>query len=500
MAVDHVANHEAIGWKGVLLLARRVLVVLGIGAAMLLLGWQSARYLLLGAYVDHIEGNVVISGWQFFHGAPLYATFGGAPLLATFYGPLAYLLEVPALALFGASAEASKLTSALALVLTIAAMAWHFRRHFSAVQARDALLMLLAGLLFFSPRCFWVRPDPLEALMVALALVSTRTRWSAVGIGICIGVAVNLKIHAFVYFLPLIVELWLSRGWRSLAGMAATSGTVFLLPFLAPGISLPDYAAMLAMQVGKRAPTLHTLAENTAFIEIPALLLIGALAGAAWQSIGRERVYFGSVLAALALLLYPATFPGAGLYHLLPFVPVLADAIGRVRPDNHAARWAPIALCLVAIPYGASSLVGMNALAGDEFAAGEALALARGTSAQPVQIGYGDSFRNYRASQLSKAVLSLHGYPALLDAQVLMELRYIGIDGSERWIPELANCRFGRWLLPQGEPPFAMRSFYDQGPLFDDGFRRAFLDHYRVVDRTDRFDIWACARDTAATR
>src|SRR5207253_2151635 len=133
---------------------------------------------------------------------------------------------------------------------------------------------------------------------------------------------------------------------------------------------------------------------------------------------------------------------------------------------------------------------------GSDLVSGEALAVARESLVQPVQIGYGANRQSYELSQLSKTVLALNSYPALLDAQVLMEFRQIGIDGSARWIPYLRECRVRRWLLPKGEKPFAIVSyFYDEGVVFGEGFRQAFIDNYKIVESTANFDVWECIKE-----
>jgi hypothetical protein len=75
-----------------------------------------------------------------------------------------------------------------------------------------------------------------------------------------------------------------------------------------------------------------------------------------------------------------------------------------------------------------------------------------------------------------------------------MELRQIGIDGSARWIPYLRECRIRQWLLPRGERPFAIASyFYDDRAVFSERFRQAFLDNYKIIESTKYFDVWECA-------
>lgn len=149
MTVERL-NETNAGRSGVLP-RPQALVALGIVAGLSMIAWQCGRYILLGAYLDHIEGNVLISGWQYVHGAPLYASLDGAPLFATYYGPLAYLLEVPALALFGAGVTASKITSLLALSSTLAVIAWHLRRAPAGGQALNGLLFLNRGTAVLQP-------------------------------------------------------------------------------------------------------------------------------------------------------------------------------------------------------------------------------------------------------------------------------------------------------------------------------------------------------------
>jgi hypothetical protein len=129
----------------------------------------------------------------------------------------------------------------------------------------------------------------------------------------------------------------------------------------------------------------------------------------------------------------------------------------------------------------------------------EALALARESGLATVQVAYGDNRQSYEESQLARTILALHSYRAFVDAQILMELRQVGIDGSTRWIPYLTGCRVGRWLLPKGETPFATTSyFYDGARLFSEEFRRAFFDNYRLVKSTVHFDVWECRGRRAA--
>jgi hypothetical protein len=332
---------------------------------------------------------------------------------------------------------------------------------------------------------------------VAGAVVATTSRWRPSSVGICLGIAANLKAHAGFYFLPILVDLWWTGGWRALLIAAGSSIAAFILPFLAPGISLHDYLAGLLQQVGGRSQTSSQL--PCILITVVLLLLPLAIPLAIRHQPRRTTVYAGATIVTAALLFYPATFPGAGAYHFLPLVPVLADVRHRLKPQGFDAVMTPFVILLVGSLAAAETSQMLTAKRGAETVGAEALALARKSGPPTVQVGYGDNKQSYEESQLSRTVLALHSYPVLVDAQILMELRQIGIDGSARWIPYLTGCRVGRWLLPKGETPFATTSyFYDGARLFSEEFRQAFFENYRLVTSAVHFDVWECREPRAA--
>jgi Glycosyltransferase family 87 len=483
--------------KNSLVLSPQTLAFACIAAGALVLAIQCYRYFALGAYFDHIEGNVIVSGWQYVHGAPLYQIEDGAPRFATYYGPLAYLAPIPALLLLGADVATSKLTSILALLGTVLLTGRYFLRHSTEESRWHGVFFLIAALLLFSPVSFWARPDPIETLIVAAAVVANANRWRPLWVGIWLGVAANLKAHAGFYFLPILVDLWWAGGCRALLIAASCSLAVVILPFLAPGISLHDYLAGLVQQVGGRP---QTAAQIPRILVTAALLLLPLVIPlAARRQPRRTAIYAGTAIATMALLLYPATFPGAGAYHFLPLVPVLADVRHRLQPQGFDAVLTPFVIMLVGFLAAAETSRMLNAKQGGEPVGAEALALARESGLPTVQVGYGENLQSYEESQLGRTVLALHSYPVLVDAQILMELHQVGIDGSARWIRYLTECRVGRWLLPKDETPFAVTSyFYDGAALFSDAFRQAFLDNYRLVKSAAYFDVWECREHAAA--
>jgi hypothetical protein len=473
--------------------SRRALVIVAIALSAVALGIESYRYLALGAYWDFIECNILISGWQYVHGAPLYELQDGTPVLANLYGPLAYLVQMPALILFGPGVAASKVTSLLAMAATAVAMGVHIVRRSTTGQALGGIFLLTAGLLLFGPVSFWVRADPFEVLLVAVAVVLTAGRRGGICVGVCLGLAVNFKVHAFVYFLPILVDLWWTGGWRALLRVAMFSGMTFFIPFLIPGISLHDYFVTVSQQVAGGTASSSLMVKNTIYAAVILPLLVLPLI--AHQHQFRDKVYAWIVLATLGLLFYPASIQGAGPHHFLPLLPVLIEARRRLEPEGIAAEFAPFLIVLTASFAMQGTLHYMASKRGWDLVSEEALAVAQHSPVQPVQIGYGENPESYEISELSKTVLAFNFYPVLLGAQILNELREIGIEGSTRWIPYLTECRIKRWLLPKGEKPFATISYYDRGQLFNEEFRQAFFTHYKLVETTEHFDLWDCAHE-----
>ena len=467
----------------------QAVVMLGLLLTAAVLAIECWRYLRLDAYLDHIEGNVVIGGWLWVHdGTPLYATWDGIAKFANYYGPLAYLEPVPALLLLGPSVMASKVPAILALVATLALTAWRFRRG-ASTAAIQGMFLMVAGFAALSPMSFWVRPDSFETLLVALALA---TAASPVCVGLCIGLAVNFKIHAFVYFLPILWEVWRRHGWRAAPKVMILSLATFLAPFLLPGISFHDYVVPLAEVLAGRKHVgdalILVLAYATAFALPVVLPLCRRQIGAA------DRSFAIAALLTLALTFYPAAFSGSGPYHFLPLLPVLVEVRKRLAPAGIGAEFAVFPLVFLAAITTHLSLDQIKERQDWHAFADDALALAREQPPGTVEIGYGDSWRSYEIVQFAKTVLSLHDYPRQLDAQLLMELHESGFDGSSRWIPYLTECRIGRWLLPRDEEPFAVRGYFydDKGLLFDEAFRAAFAAHYRPVATRGHFTVWEC--------
>ena len=172
---------------------------------------------------------------------------------------------------------------------------------------------------------------------MAAAVAASRARFGPAIVGICLGLAVNFKIHAFAYFLPILADAWGRGGWRALACATGVSCTVFAIPFLLPGISFGDYASVLVSQVGRPAAD-----GEEPVSEFDLRLPVGRAAGACscqirdrYSAAGRQvlchrnHVYFGS----LAL---PSELSRGGA---IPFPASFASSCRCVVPARAASAW-----------------------------------------------------------------------------------------------------------------------------------------------------------------
>ena len=107
-------------------------------------------------------------------------------------------------------------------------------------------------------------------------------------------------------------------------------------------------------------------------------------------------------------------------------------------------------------------------------------------------MGYGDNFESYKLSYF-EPMLVFAGNPTRMSALSLMELHASGIKPPNNLDKLLSRCNAHIWLIPKGEIPFKIASYYDgKKMVYSDNFRRNFLSFYHNTGDTRSFDIWTC--------
>jgi hypothetical protein len=466
-------------------------------------------YLSHPYYAGSAEPSVTAVGWMFQVGRPVYPDLAGEERYAHMYGPMAFIAHGVALNLLGPSIEASKavgvLASLLSLVLTYLSLRTVVDR------SRAVALTGVCAILFVAFRnvTYWTRPDPLQVLMMTIGLRAAvaRARSSAVVlVGLSSGLLWNLKLTGPAYSLPIGVLLLANHGVRALFGSMAIGVTVAVLPFVAFGnVSFTNYAAWVRLSA-RNGLLLGALRENLEwmlFFVVPVVLSLSAAirsrSGMALRAIGLT----GALGAGMAGVAVAASKPGAGFYHLVPFLPVVFYLSALHLREVAADRWKTslivngalafvLCSCVLALVNASWFVSHMRERMADDVVTDTATFLAAHPAAV-VEMGYAEN----DSATLSRPLLAFRNRRYLLDAPAIQEHQLSGLEIPDSTVAALRSCAADYWLIPKGGDPFGTRNRYAglrARALFPQEFRRAFFESYRHEGSTRFYDIWVCAR------
>ena len=218
------------------------------------------------------------------------------------------------------------------------------------------------------------------------------------------------------------------------------------------------------------------------------------------------RVGVAALFITFVLVSSVASKPGAGNWHLLPFVPItlwLAAQSGR-------AWGKPAQLPPYAVLAWSATVAFLGWTRHDDWVtylwrndaaqqAQEVHAIMTSHPTQPVMMGAGQS--TYGAGYYStfvRPVLVYAGQPYTFDPAAIMDLRK-----ASRPDDICASSRmWGSWrdllmLIPHGEAPFSMANNYGGLPCFPENFRLGFEQDFKKISEGQWFDVWARRSNSA---
>ncbi len=477
-------------------------------ALLLVFAAVGAWYIPQGGFAGEVEPVVSCLAWLSQTGHPLYNAFDAAERYSVLYGPSVFLTNGLFLRVLGPSLASAKVASILGAVGSLV-----FVYAATARKRRDllALTTVTAAAMFYWAQGFavyLVRPDALMVFAVGFALfaaVRLRPALAVLAVAAAAGFAVNLKIHGVLYFVPVFAVLAGRLGRRATLWAGLVAAAVTALPFaLSPLISLRNYVAWLvnAAHHGLTTEFLGLMLGYAAFLLLP-LVVLSALRG--WREVwtGPHRALLVTTVVSLALTLVLAAKPGAGMVHLLPLVPVVAFATGRLLDGlpayagarSRGGRAALAALALTALLAG--SVNGYRAVRYVDWHLGETPDLAgdiRGIMAQypglPMAMACGGENAAFRATWL-RPLLVFQDNPVLVDPISVMDSALSGRELSPETYAALSDGRIGLWLVPRRQVPFRKVNWYaPHNPVFPDEFVRHFQRCYTVRGQSRYFDLW----------
>ena len=502
----HVAlsKYAAAAWAVVLLAA--------FGAA----AWAN---LFSAEFPDHVQPSVACSSALFWRGQPVYQDFATPERYSLVYGPLLFAGIALSQGLLGATVIATKLPGTLAavgaLVLTFLVIA----RATNRLTALSFTGLAAALLLHSFHLSFSVRGDPFILLAVALGLwaaTQERSR-TAVLLGLCVGAAVNMKLHSLAYFLPIFAIAW-RQNWSRQAriGGAIVAGITILAPFLVfPQVSLANYLGLLKVASHHPPGTeeFRGTLEWCVALAFPALFALGIMQvrmeDFTRRFLREESVYLAALCVAFLLILVPASKVGAGKHHFMPFIPIamlFAARVASVSLKSYLFRssgpaiatalaFSWIAGCSIA-SLRAASFTFQTARADNAEAQHCLDDLMRARAEHPESVllvipgddaGYKRTFGRFR--------LIFDGMPVGIDSCAVMD--FLRGDAAEVDLLALSRAAMKQHrkpvlcLAPRDAAPFSMRTFYPPaGPLFSDKVRSDFNRNFTRIGATEFFDVY----------
>jgi hypothetical protein len=489
------------------------------GGAVLLFLFAAFRYGLFPGYLDHAEPGIAFRAWISIAGNELYPRPESEFYLLNAYGPITYFANGGVMALFGPSIATSKAAALGSAVLSLVLISAFIHRVFGRSFVGIGILFFSCFLLFACPFSIWNRPDPLMVFLVCAALFAATfdgpgaRRWAVPAvIAICVGLSVNLKIHSFIFFVPIVWHYCTHRRHVVWPAMIALSVAVFLLPFALPQVSMANFvdgliglAEVREIEFGQIP---YSLRYSLVFLS-PGVVLALALVTRAGKPDTADIVYFFALVACIGASFSSTLLAGTFWYHMVPFFPVSLDLLLRFLRSMEGSRKSRgavlVFLSLVFVILAVTPQKRLHrAILDREESSGEAarevIAILDDHQGKTVQMGYGEDVADtYRLSYF-KPLIAFAGNNAIVDGHADTEASFAGIPQSPARITHVAECRTDLWLIPKNETPFALKSYYRGGAagastdlfIYSDAFRSAFLEAYEKTEAHAFFDVWAC--------
>jgi len=453
-------------------------------------------------FYDFAEPTMPAVAWMFELGKPLYPLTTAAERYAHIYGPMAFIPYGAAIRLFGPHLIVTKLAGAAAGIVSLIFVFATLRSCVSTTRSIVFTGYCALLLLVFRNAAFWSRPDSLELLCTSIGLWAVaRPRplgWFAVGV--TAGLLCDLKFSGPLYCLPLFVVLLQRSRARGVVLAIATAALVAVAPFVAfQNVSFHEYLSwiLLSARNGIVWSTLRLNVEWVLFLIAP-LLLAGRTSSRQQRSATASRSVVSALVIAMFGVAVLASKPGAGPYHLLPFIPLLALftalQLEGVGSDDCRVRLLPLTFTAVAVVIALAQQWSFVSTLQQIDAAGPSADVTRFIDEHAgavIQVGYSSDERMTFVRPLVVFRSNLY----LLDQPAIQEHQLAGVEIPEATKMALRACAVNYWLIPRAGEPFSAVNRYPAmhgRPLFDTTFRRAFFEAYERSARTEYFDVWTC--------
>ena len=227
-------------------------------------------------YIRYEEPFVHCLALLYARGDVLYPSLGAAVRYGGPYGPMLYIVNSWFLTLFGSNQHVLKAVNGLALIGSGIALFAAARKYTSAGVAGAAGAVQLAFVLEAGDFCVSARADGLIVFLASLALWAVQQRKTVLIGALAAAVAINIKVHAFLYFAPLLAFAAAVYGYSTAIYAVSVAAAAVAVPFLLPNVSLTNYVSWLRVTASLPLMT-SVFAQNlivTAYLLVPVVCLV----------------------------------------------------------------------------------------------------------------------------------------------------------------------------------------------------------------------------------
>ena len=471
-------------------------------------------YLIYPNYLDHGEASVAAISWLGFHGAPIYPNWRSGDIYGLPYGPLLFVANGATLLLFP-TIFGSKLAGWSAII--IASFLIYVILRVRATDRNMPFLLWMNAIVLFSffhgpSYAFWNRPEPFLILLSTLTIVAAQTlpgSAAAIAIGILSGLAADFKLPQALCAVPAALAVggaansWKNR--RSLAMLFLLGATIVSLPFLLNfngQAAINGYISILLMVSG-RGLSLNILKDNVLFalLLMAPIFLVCRIRSPIYLEAFDSWLVLG-LAVSLTMVTIITAVPGAGPYHLMPFIPISIYALLSVleAPTSQQTisvtrrETATLILISFLVCYAPGEIAWTKNFV-REFSQLDTeykkINELKAFSQQHPQAEVGPSDFNHLRDTFYRAITVFQGGPLHIDfTTTWTDLAYAGVPET-RIIDFLQRCEISTWLFPLGAP-FTIKNYYTKGPLLSEEFRRVFFANYKLVQEGKFYQVWQC--------
>lgn len=483
--------------------------------ALIAIGWITFScifYVLSPNYFDHCEPTIASLSWIALNGGQdLYPSAEAASRYSFHYGPLTYLVHSLIFITAGPSIIASKSMGAIACLISLCLIFFSTRSTLSS-----NLALLITGIsatliLGFYNYGYWNRPDPFLLLLTSISVffLSTKSSKASLYAGVaCIALAVNFKLHGFVYFLPLFAHVIkkISVKEVNIRILFLTFAALLCFPFLLPSISTLNYFNLLSM-ASKHGFDSGIFLDNLQFIFITFLPISWLIWLNRKKFNAGDRQFFLFGFASIALVLVPASKAGAGPHHFIPFLPIMAFSYAillkstlTTSAETKVPNFNKIFLLFFYISFGSAIFLGFSSQRHimyffrntDKHMAEveEVQKILENHKGQYIQMGYSDG--DHYSSSFPRSLLTFAGNRLFIDAAPMMDFEKSNIPISAASIQAIDSCSVDIWIIPKGDAFSLISGYSPSRRLFEDRFTDAFFANYEISESLLHYDIWTC--------